>query len=109
MNFILKNLTVLNLNATLILIAKDIEREFGLNVVTSAYRPSDIGVHGDHRGLDLRCRSQSQGELVTNWINSKWQYDRTRWELKVCVAHGKGSNYHLHLQVHPNTRRKNAQ
>ncbi|KKL45053.1 hypothetical protein LCGC14_2359470, partial [marine sediment metagenome] len=35
--------------------------------------------------------------------NKYWKYDLKRPKLKVAIAHGKDSNYHIHLQVSDNT------
>ncbi len=86
-------------------IMKDVENEFGPQVITSIYRIGDSGVHGTLpvRGTDLRCRDEDFGAKFCEKVNSLWQYDPERPEKKVAVAHGEGSNYHIHLQVHPNT------
>jgi len=75
--------------------------------ITSLYRIDDPGVHGSLplRGTDLRCRDISKGRVIREMVNSRWQYDHSRPEKKCCVLHGEGYNLHLHLQVHPNTRR----
>lgn len=77
-------------------------------IVTSIYRPGDKGVHGTLpvRGVDVRMRDLEVGELIEEQVNRKWQYDPRRPSLEVCEGHGEGANYHLHFQVHPNTRRK---
>lgn len=106
MAFELKNLEVLNLVRPLPTIAREVEREFGLNVVTSAWRDKDLGVHGYWRGLDLRCRNEDQGTLVEKWVKKRWIYDPGRPGIMVCIGHGEGTNYHIHLQVHPNTQRR---
>lgn len=106
MSFILKNLEVLGLVKPLPTIVREVEWEFGLNVITSAFRKHDKGVHGYWRGLDLRCRNRKQGGLVAKFINGLWRYDHKRPTIKVCIPHGEGSHYHVHLQVHPNTKRR---
>ncbi len=84
-----------------------LEEDTGLEfTITSLHRPNDPGVHGTMplRAVDLRCRYVSLGERLEGLINNRWQYDYTRPEKKVCIAHGEGRNFHLHIQVHPNTR-----
>lgn len=90
------------------LIAIEIEEEFGEKTITSLYRINDPGVHGQLplRGLDLRCRSSKHGYEIETFINNKWEYDYKRPEKDCCFFHNSGNGYHLHLQTHPNTRRK---
>lgn len=89
-------------------ILSDIESAFGPQIITSLYRFNDTGVHGQLplRGVDLRCRNREFGELMELYVNERWKYDYRRTYLNVAVAHGDGNNYHVHLQVHPNTRRR---
>lgn len=101
----IKDLGVLNLHPKLIEVVEAVMKFSGLNVITSAYRPGDEGVHGQMpvRGVDLRCRDIATGKIIKEDINSKWIYDPDRPSMDVCVAHGEGDNFHLHLQVHRNT------
>ena len=84
----------------------DIEVRYGTQVITSLYRINDTGVHGTLpvRGCDLRAR---MGKTITNgivnWVNKYWQYDPKRPGREVAIAHGENENFHIHLQVHPNT------
>lgn len=85
---------------------KWLEESTGFEFIeTSSRRIGDDGVHGTDptRGQDLRCRSIPIGEAVAKHINDSWLYDPDRPDLNCCVLHGKGSNLHLHIQVHPNT------
>lgn len=86
-------------------IMKDIENIYGPQVITSIFRIDDPGVHGTLpvRGTDLRCRDTEFGARFCAKVNSLWQYDPSRPEKEVAVAHGEGSNYHIHLQVHSKT------
>lgn len=72
---------------------------------TSNYRPGDNGVHGQIpvRGWDIRCRNRVLGQCIVDLINGEWVYDPNRPFKQVAIAHGKDSNYHIHIQVHPNT------
>ena len=45
------------------------------------------------------------GLKITDEINKYWIYDPERPEKKVAIYHDAGSGKHIHLQVHPNTRR----
>jgi len=97
------------IHRTLRTILVELEEETGIEfTTTSLFRMGDSGVHGQLplRGTDLRCRSMLLGQVIEDKINSEWQYDKTRPELKCALLHGEGANLHLHIQVHPNTVRK---
>lgn len=84
-----------------------LEDETGLTfTMTSQYRIGDNGVHGTMplRGTDLRMRHQLIGVSIKTYINKHWKYDPSRPTKECCVLHGEGSNLHLHIQVHPNTK-----
>lgn len=83
----------------------DIEIKFGRQVITSLSRIDDPGVHGalPLRGIDLRARAVDKALEVIGWINKYWKYDPKRPRIKVALAHGKGDNFHIHLQVSDNT------
>lgn len=88
--------------------ALEVEKHFRVEfTITSIYRIGDTGVHGQLpvRGLDLSCHNDDFGLLVKTYVNSKWQYDPEREYLDCCIYHDTGSGRHLHLQVHPNTKR----
>jgi len=108
----LKNLEVLGLHPTLNQIAEDVKEEFGIDVITSAYRPGDKGVHGYFRGLDMRCRNASLGHAIEDYVNERYEYDPKRppalgFKLNCALWHKvENGGYHLHLQVHPNTKKR---
>jgi len=88
--------------------AIDVEEHFGIDLtITSLYRHGDLGVHGSLplRGLDFRCRYSILGDIIVEYINSKWIYDPERPDMDCCICHDTGSGLHLHLQTHPNTMR----
>ena len=99
--YLIKNLEVIQLHPTLKRVVNWVSEEFGLYVVTSAYRPGDPGVHGTMpvRGLDMRCRDQRVGLTIADEVNKKFTYDSERPDKKVAIWH----KLHLHLQVHRNT------
>lgn len=83
-----------------------LEAETGFEfTITSPNRPGDKGVHGTNplRGMDLRCRRLLVGQAIAELVNDNWLYDPTRPTKHCAFLHGKGSNLHLHIQVHPNT------
>jgi len=43
---------------------------------------------------------------IAGALNRKFIYDPDRTFLKVALLHGEGLNEHLHLQVHPKTRKR---
>jgi hypothetical protein len=87
-------------------IALAVEAQFDVDfTITSIYRIGDNGVHGalPCRGLDLRCRDDHFGRLIEDFVNTHWQYDPERENMKCCMYHDVGSGKHIHLQTHPNT------
>jgi len=107
--YLVKNLETLNLHPILIEIVNDLEEVAGPGLYTSAYRPGDDGVHGmiPVRGIDRRCRDSAIGNACKQYLNRKWVYDSDRPEMDVCIFHKISSyGWHLHMQCHPNTRRK---
>jgi hypothetical protein len=87
-----------------------LERKTGFEfTITSLYRiEDDSGVHGTLplRGTDLRMRNKDAAEAIAEIINDRWIYNPED-PGKLCgYLHGSGTNYHLHVQVHPNTKLK---
>ena len=104
-----KDLSIFNLNPVLAEIVGAARDEFGIDVVTSAYRVGDPGVHGTQplRGIDIRCRNSTMGIAIQDWVNNRYQYDPKRPDMKCCLFHaGTSGAYHLHFQSHPSTQRK---
>jgi len=78
-------------------------------VITSAYRAGDKGVHGHRRGIDLRswCYYKETARRIVGQINAVWMYDPERLNKKCAMIHKvKNGAEHIHLQVHPHTRRR---
>ncbi len=67
-----------------------------------------VHVTKPHRGQDIDTRQVSPAivALATERLNAKWHYDPTRPALDVAVSRPHGTGPHIHLQVHPNTRRR---
>lgn len=103
--FHIKDLDILELDSNLETIALAVRDRFGLDVITSAFRQGDKGVHGQMplRGLDLRCRDMLMGNHIADWVNARWQYDPERPEKECALCHDTGRGLHLHFQSHPNT------
>lgn len=103
--FRLKDLDVLNLHPILLELVRDLYNTFNLDIITSAYRPGDKGVHGTQplRALDFRCRDAVVGKRIEGWINQRWKYDNLRPGKKCAIWHNVYGS-HLHLQVHDNTK-----
>jgi hypothetical protein len=51
----------------------------------------------------VKGRITAMSELICETINAEWEYDHTRPTMKCASIHGK--NPHIHLKVHPNTKR----
>ena len=105
MNIDIKQLEFIDHNLRQILL--DMEEDTGFKfTITSLYRINDSGVHGTLplRGTDIRVRNISMGKLLEKYINDNWEYNAESG--KPCaLLHGSSTNSHLHIQVHPNTRR----
>ena len=89
--------------------ALDVNSHFDVEfTVTSLYRINDKGVHGTLplRGIDLRCRESGFGKMIEDYVNKKWIYDPDRPDMKSCMFHDIGQGAHIHLQVHPHTRKR---
>ena len=107
--FRIKNLEVLNLHPKLIPIAEYVEEQYGLDIITSAFRPENkFGVHGTQpvRGLDFRCRTRLFGEYIAADVNERWVYDSDRPKKECTICHNSGSGLHFHIQVHQHTKRR---
>lgn len=107
--FLVKDLEVLNLHPTLIEIIEDVEYVAGPGLYTSVYRPGDDGVHGTMpvRGIDRRCREAAMGNALKQHIDRNWRYDPDRPDMSCAKFHRCTEwGWHLHLQCHPNTRRR---
>lgn len=88
-------------------------------VITSIYRSKEedkalgaSGIHSTkpHRAIDIRVKNlvgdfQAKADEVADVINTIWAYDPSRPNLHVAIAKLHGSGPHLHLQVHPRTKR----
>ena len=105
MNIDISQLEFINIKLRRILLT--LEKETGMTfTITSLYRIDDSGVHGTLplRGADLRMRDKEIGLKIQDMINSSWEYNPGT-NKQCALLHGKGSNLHLHIQVHPETRK----
>ena len=57
------------------------------------------------RGLDLRSFIYKNPQNIVDTINKVWMYDYKRPHMKCAIYHDTGQGDHIHLQVHPNTRK----
>ena len=79
--------------------------------IRSAEEDSALGGSGVHvRGgaADFRTIGVPKEEVAAaeSHINSRWLYDPNRPSLPVAYAKKHGNAEHLHIQTHPNTRRR---
>lgn len=78
-------------------------------IVTEGWRPGS-GVHSTSpcRGLDLRSWIYTTEELeyIEKTINTLWTYDHGRPDMRCLIVHDVGKGQHIHLQVHPQSLRK---
>lgn len=96
-------------DSSLIEVLMDICSQVSEIVITEGWREGG-GVHSaiPCRGLDLRSWIYSPDKLIEieKYINKRWIYDQTRPNMKCCIVHDVGKGNHIHLQVHPKTKRK---
>ena len=94
---------------SLIQILMDVCSQVGDVVITEGWRKGG-GVHSTIpcRGLDLRSWIYTSDELdgIEKYVNERWVYDSARPDMKCCIVHNVGNGKHIHLQVHPKTKRK---
>ncbi len=76
------------------------EYQRGVHTVGPPYRAMDISVYS------LGSDWQTEVERLANLINDMFQYDPARPNKVVCYVKPHGTGPHIHLQVHPNTRRR---
>lgn len=87
-------------------------------VVTSIFRTLEenrkakakslVHVTRPHRAMDLRTYDVSPKTVaaVTDEVNRVFVYDPNRPGFPVAISRPHGNGPHIHLQVHPNTRRR---
>lgn len=92
----------------LITILGQVSGYVGALVITSLHREGDKGVHGTIpcRGIDVRSRDNTIARSIARVVNDAWVYDPSRPDKQCAIPHDVGFGLHLHLQVHPNTRRR---
>lgn len=85
-----------------------LEETYSRTCITCGHRPGDKGVHGTIpcRGIDIRSWVFAKPKKIVEHINMRWQYDPERPKMKCAILHDVGSGEHIHIQVHPNTVRK---
>jgi len=108
---VLKALLNRRIDGRLLEIILWVAQEYGL-CFTEGWR--DLGRSGDvHntdplRAVDLRSwfyRPDVAKEIEAA-INARWSYDHRRPEKNCAWIHNSGQGVHFHVQVHPNTRRR---
>lgn len=91
------------------------QRWKGTMVITRISQPPVDGESGIHhsrprlRAADLRTwrMTVAEGLAKAQEINREWQYDPRRPRMRVAMFHKtKKGAWHMHLQVHPRTRRR---
>lgn len=106
---VLKALLTKNYHPLLIRILLDIYFVASEILITEGWRKGK-GVHSTDpcRAIDLRSWSYSTYKLkeIQYYINSRWIYDPKRPTMECIILHDVGKGIHLHVQVHPNTIRK---
>ena len=107
---VLKGMLVVAFHPTLIRVLRWADETWpDLLTITSAYRAGDLGsLHATNpcRAIDIRSWVFKDPYLVMRKINEVWVYDPHRLYMNVAILHNVGSGWHFHIQVHPNTRRR---
>ena len=85
-----------------------INKKYGDLMFTCGKRHGDTGVHGTDpcRGIDLRSWIYKDPQEVVDSVNDIFVYDPDRPDKSVAMLHNAGSGEHIHIQVHPNTRKR---
>ncbi|WP_289020389.1 hypothetical protein [Desulfobacter postgatei] len=84
---------------------------YGL-VMTESFRPArhrgDVHSTDPVRAIDIRsrCYDGDQAGEIRDEINDRWQYDSNRPQMRCALIHDIGLGVHFHIQVHPNTAKK---
>ena len=67
---------------------------------------SGTGVHVFWKAIDVRAASWNdpEAESMVNRTNLNWIYDPSRPEMEVAFYKEHGDGFHVHYQVHPNTK-----
>lgn len=86
------------------------EEAIGVEFTETSRHRKGTGVHSAYpvRGIDFRMRSFTVGKAIEQIVNDVWEYDRNQPTKGCCLLHGEGANMHLHMQVHPNTKKREA-
>lgn len=86
----------------------DTEKNLGIELMaTSLYRDDSV-IHKTVplRAIDFRCWYIHLGQAIEKYVNDNFEYDYNRPEKKCCLFHTTGKGWHLHIQVHQNTKRR---
>jgi hypothetical protein len=75
----------------------------GIHETKDPHRAEDLS--GRNINGNVSDRWRACGRVATQ-VNRKWQYDPRRPHLKVAVAAKHGTGPHVHLQVHPRSKRR---
>lgn len=104
---IFRNFASVSLYKTLQELLLWFRKTFGEPMITSAFRNNNTGVHGTIplRAIDIRSYIYTSPENVVETINKFWSYDSNRPNFQCAILHNTGKGMHIHLQVHPNTRK----
>lgn len=104
---VLRALLCVSYDSMLIDIIAWIEKEFGYVLLTEGYR-GGTGVHSTNpcRGIDIRDRVYEDPAYVVAEINKHFGYDPDRSQKLCALWKDSGQGWHIHLQTHPNSYRK---
>lgn len=81
-------------------------------VMTESFRPArhpgDVHSTDPVRAVDIRskCYDGDLAARIRDEINARWEYDSNRPQMKCAIIHDVGEGVHFHVQVHPNTTKR---
>ena len=108
---VLESLLIVPYDTKLIEIMSWTFNQVSKGVITEGYRKKrhKHDLHGTKpvRAIDIRSWCYINPDSIAKTINDEWSYDDTRPNKQVAVYHAvKGGASHIHIQVHPNTKRR---
>ena len=108
---VLRELLCMPYDPVLVTIICELNDKLDILVVTEGYRDplhkGDVHSTIPVRAIDIRSWVYSNPEGIVEYINEEWEYDYIRPQKHVAIYHSiKGGGKHIHIQVHPNTRRR---
>ena len=108
---VFKELLLRPYDPVLVIIICDLKEMLSHVIITEGYREplhkGDVHSTIPVRAIDIRSWIYGEPERIVDYINEEWEYDYIRPQKQVAIYHSaKGGAKHIHIQVHPNTKRR---